>query len=223
VAGNLIVSWSRWKQGASDAFFSTDDLREVARRFWGGLLAADFSTYEGKALAAKIVQNRAYAQESLVLCDVHWPMMITSANHPSGHVGDPTLESRVVSAITGKETDAGDLLLFGERVFNLQRAILLRQGWKGRQDDRLLDYYHQEPLKQGDVFFSPDGIMPGPDGKPISKLGTKIEQDDFEKLKSEYYRLRGWDPDTGYITRAKLAELDLKDAADDLEVRGLVK
>ena len=64
--------------------------------------AVDFSTYEGKALAAKKVQDRSYAQESLVLCDVHWPMTVTSAENAGGHVGDPTLESRIYSAITGK-------------------------------------------------------------------------------------------------------------------------
>ena len=160
VAGNIIISWTNWARGNPEAFFSTADLREAATRFWGGAMAADFSTWEGKALASKTAQDRAYAQECLILCDVHWPLVVTSANHAGGHVGDPTLESQIYSAVTGQDIDSRGLLQVGERIFNLQRAILLRQGWRGRQDDRLLDYLHDEPLKKGEVFFNPDGLMP---------------------------------------------------------------
>ncbi len=221
VAGNLIISWSKWAEGAPGAFFSTADLQEVARRFWGSAQAADYSTWEGKALCSKTVQDRAYAQESLLLCDVHWPMMITSANHPAGHVGDPALESRILSAITGQAVDAAGLLHFGERIFNLQRAILLRQGWRGRQDDCLMDVYHTEPFKKNAVFFNPDGIMPGPGGKSISRLGAVVDRHIFEDLKSAYYRLRGWDENSGYPTTSKLNELRLGDVAVDLSRRDL--
>ena len=97
----------------------------------------------------------------------------------------------------------------------MQRAILLRQGWRGRQDDRLMDYYHTEPLKKNEVFYNPDGIMPGPEGKSISKLGSVVDRQQFEELKSEYYRLRGWDEKTGIPTRAKLVELNLGEVASD--------
>jgi aldehyde:ferredoxin oxidoreductase len=41
-------------------------------------------------------------------------------------------------------------------------------------------------------------------------------------MKDEYYQLRQWDIATGLQTRAKLAELGLKDIAQDLEQRGLI-
>ena len=223
VAGNLMISWSSWAQKEPGAFFTSDDLREVAVRFWKSAQAADFSNWTGKALASKTVQDRAYAQESLVLCDVHWPMMITSAGHPEGHVGDPTLESRILSAITGRETDAAELLNIGERIFNLQRAILLRQGWQGRRDDRLPDYFHNEPLKKGESFVNRDAVMPGPNGQPVSRAGAVVDRREFEDLKSEYYYLRGWDVVTGYPSKSKLEELDLADVAADLDARGLLR
>jgi aldehyde:ferredoxin oxidoreductase len=221
VAGNLIVSWSRWAQGQPGAFFTTADLREVARRFWGSVQAADYSSWEGKALCSKTVQDRAYAQESLVLCDIHWPMMITSVDHPAGHVGDPTLESRILSAVTGEEVDSAGLLEIGERIFNLQRAILIRQGWRGRQDDCLADYYHNEPLKTNQVFFNPQGIMPGPRETNISKIGCRVEKTDFENLKSEYYHLRGWNVETGFPTRSHLNHLKLGEISEGLQAAGL--
>ena len=45
--------WLNWMGGEEGAFLSTDDFMNVARNFWGGAEAADFSSYEGKALAAR--------------------------------------------------------------------------------------------------------------------------------------------------------------------------
>jgi aldehyde:ferredoxin oxidoreductase len=223
ISGNILISWVSRARGLEGSFFTMDDLLTAANRFWGGPEAVDFSTYEGKALAAKKVQDRACAQESLVLCDVHWPMVVTSADDPNGHVGDPTVESRIYSAITGCETGEDELLHIGERIFNLQRAIELREGWGGRDGDRVLDYYFTHPLKQGEIFFNPDAIMPGTGGRTISRLGKVLDRGGFEKMKDDYYRLRGWDTVTGYPTASKLKELGLGDVAEDLGVRRLVR
>jgi aldehyde:ferredoxin oxidoreductase len=211
--------WLNWTQGQEDAFLSYDDLRVVAENFWGGAAAADFSAYEGKALAAKKIQDRAYAKESLILCDFLWP--IIWVRFAENHTGDPTMESRVLSAITGKEIDEAGLSKIGERIFNLQRAILLRQGWGGRQADRLMDYLHEEPLQ--DVFFNPDCLVPGRDGEIVSRKGTVIKIADFEKLKSEYYELRGWEVESGLPTETKLRDLELGDVAADLKARDLLR
>jgi aldehyde:ferredoxin oxidoreductase len=148
-------------------------------------------------------------------------MKITSADCPGGHVGDPTMESQIYSAITGKEMDEPEMLEAGERIFNIQRAVLLRQGWGGRKGDRLLDYFFTESLKQGEVFFNPDALMPGHNGEVISRLGLTLDRTGFENMKSEYYLLRGWDAETGFPTREKLADLDMTDVADDLLQLGL--
>ena len=217
ISGNILISWCSWARGLEGAFFSTDDLRLAAERFWGGTEAVDFSTYAGKALAAKKVQDRSCAQESLILCDVHWPMTVTSAGNPNGHVGDPTIESRIYSAVTGIETAEDELYRTGERIFNLQRAIQLRQGWGGRDGDRVMEYLFTHPLKQGEVFFNPDAVMPGQEGKIISRLGAALDRDEFEKMKTDYYRLRGWDTETGIPTPARLKELELNDIIGNIK------
>ena len=149
-------------------------------------------------------------------------MQVTSAGGPTGHVGDPTLESQVYSAISGRETSEQELCHVGERVLNLQRAVHLRDGWDGRSGDRILEYYFTSPLKKGEVFFNADAIMPGPEGKIISRLGAVLDGSKFEEMKSEYYLLRGWDADTGFPTGARLRVLGLGDIISDLETRGLV-
>ncbi len=208
ISGNTLISWCTWQRNKTEGFLSTDDLRTLAIRFWGGEKAVDFSTYEGKALAAKKVQDRMFAQESLILCDVHWPMQVTTADVPEGHVGDPSIESRIYSAITGNETTEDELYLAGERILNLQRLVLLQHGWNSRNDDSVMDYYFDEPLKKGDVFFCPDGIMPGPDGELISRLGLMLDRDEYDRMLDEYYQLRGWDSN-GLPTAEKLSELSL--------------
>lgn len=211
--------WLKWWRKDEDgfAFLSYDDLLTVAVNFWGGSAAADYTTYEGKALAAKKIQDRSYAKESLILCDFLWPVIWV--RFADSHAGDPTLESRLYSAITGREIDEAGLNKMGERIFNLQRAIMLRQGWGGREGDRLLDFHHDEPLPP--VFYNPDCLVPGKDGRVVSKKGNKVRREDFEKLKDEYYALRGWDA-AGLPTEARLKELDLADVAADLEARRLL-
>jgi aldehyde:ferredoxin oxidoreductase len=36
-------------------------------------------------------------------------------------------------------------------------------------------------------------------------------------MRDEFYRIRGWDPETGVPTGSKLRELDLNDVAEELE------
>jgi len=211
--------WLNWAQGQEGAFLSYGDFRVVAEKFWGGAAAADFSTYNGKALAAKKIQDRAYAKESLILCDFLWP--IIWVRFAEDHTGDPAMESRVLSAITGADIDEAGLNKIGERIYNLQRAVLLRQGWGCRQGDRLLEYLHEEPLQ--DVFFNPDCLVPGKNGEIVSRHGARIERADFEKLKSEYYELRGWEVNSGLPTEARLRDLGLDDVAADLKQRDLLR
>ena len=200
---------------------TAENMRNVAAKIWGSPIAADFSTYEGKALAAKKIQDHVFAKESLVLCDLRWTM--TRAARTLGTTGDTVTEAQVLSSIIGKEIDDVGFSKMGERVFNLQRAILLRQGWQGRKDDRLLDYFFTEPLKKGELFYDVDGLVPGKDGEAISKLGATIDKNEFERMKTEYYGHRGWDVETGFPKKARLEELGLQDVAADLEGRGLLK
>jgi len=215
-----LLTWLRWAEGDKNVPFSSESYRQLAERLWGSAIAADFSTYEGKALAARKLQDRVFAKESLVICYLRWTM---AQSFRFGGDDAPVTESEIYTAITGKDTDEAGLYRKGERIFNLQRAILLRQGWPGRKGDKLLDYYHNVPLRKGELHLNVNGLAPGHNGEVTSKLGTVVDKDKFEDMKSEYYGLRGWDVETGLPTRTKLAELQLDDVATDLDGRGLLK
>ena len=213
----LIAQWLAWKEGAENAYVSTDVVRWVAKRFWGGEEAADFSTYAGKALAAKKIQDRQYAKECLILCDYAWP--IAHAKRTEDHRGDSALESKILSAIVGKETDEEGLYTMAERVFNLQRAILVREGHKGKEADTLPLFNYTIPLEH--TMHNPDCLVPGEEGKVISRKGAVVDKGEFERMRDEYYGYRGWDSATGLQTISKLEDLDLRDVAQYLQKRKL--
>ncbi|MBE0480494.1 MAG: hypothetical protein IBX68_05895 [Dehalococcoidia bacterium] len=215
--GVTLFQFVNWVSKFEGAYLSTDVLREIGRRFWGGELAVDFSTYEGKALAAAKIQDREYAKESLILCDFAWPILHTAMGD---HVGDPTVENRMLSAVTGKEVDEQGLYRIGERIFNLQRAILVREGHIGRDHDRLPEAMFTLPLKGDDM--NPECIGPGKDGEIVSRKGMTVDRQEFEKMKDEFYALRGWDTATGLQTGSKLDELGLSEVAVYLEEKQLL-
>lgn len=95
----------------------------------------------------------------------------------------------MVSAVTGYEIDAGEVLRIGERVWNMQKVFNLRAGCT-REDDTLPPRLLREPLTEG-----------APKGRVWER----------EPLLDDYYRAWGWDRE-GRPTPEKLSELDIGEA-----------
>jgi aldehyde:ferredoxin oxidoreductase len=134
-------------------------------------------------------------------------------------VGDPGLEGKLLSAVTGLAIDAEILSRYGERIIALNRAILLREGRRGRQDDILPEFFFIERDELiGDVFgmHNPQLLLPGAGDEVISRRGKAVDRQGFEKLLDDYYGLRGWDAATGYIKKETLAQLDLAECIEPL-------
>ncbi|MCX5885742.1 MAG: hypothetical protein NT096_07525 [Proteobacteria bacterium] len=219
-----IMRWVMWyaTDGASSPF-STEVMQNIARRFWKSEKAVDFSTYEGKAKVACIIQDREYAKENLVACDFLYPLI--TADGAEDHVGDPTLESRLLSAVTGMNINETEYYQTGERIFNLQRAIQGREGRAGRKDDTLDEFNFTQAIEVEEGFlgiFNPEFMLPGPGGELISRRGCVVERDKFEKMMDEYYALRGWDVKTGLQKKEKLEVLSLSEIIPEMEKRNLI-
>jgi len=103
-----------------------------------------------------------------------------------------------LEAATGMEMPTERLKRIGERIYNLQRCYNALHGIT-RADDRLPRRFTDEPSPSGNA------------------RGQVI---DLEPMLDEYYRLRGWDPATGWPTAEKLRELGLKEARRRLEAYG---
>ncbi len=188
---------------------TTRVFHKVARAFWGSDEAGDLSSYQGKALAVKKIQNRTYIKDSLGLCDFAWP--ITYSFKTPDYVGDPELEVKIFKAVTGLEGEEMDLC--AERICNLQRAIQVREGRKVPNDDFPHDFNFSEPLQ---AMGDRRGILvPGPGEEVLDATGKTLDREKFKKMLSEYYSLRGWDEKTAQPRDNTLSEIDLDDLAPD--------
>ncbi|ABN56272.1 MULTISPECIES: aldehyde ferredoxin oxidoreductase family protein [Methanoculleus] len=96
----------------------------------------------------------------------------------------------MVSAVTGYDIDAGEVLRIGERIWNLQKVFNIRAGCT-REDDTLPPRLLREPLTEG-----------APKGRVWER----------EPLLDEYYRVRGWDRE-GRPTPEKLRDLGIGEEA----------
>lgn len=211
------ISWltGLWVMNRADPKSSpvtSEVFRAAASRFWGHEKAWDLNSEEGKAVAATRIIDRTYVKDSLILCDSAWPIMVSW--NTADRLGEPTLESRIFSAVTGIETDEGALNEYGERIFNLQRAVLLREGWRPKTDDVPREFNFVDPVET--VFMNPEVIVPGPGEEAISRKGQTLDREVFERMRREFYQLRNWDGDSGLQTAETLERLGLSEVAREL-------
>jgi len=104
--------------------------------------------------------------------------------------------ARLLRAATGFEFDATSLEEAGERIYALERAFNVRQGIT-RKDDRFPQKPEVKETVQG-----------------------KEEREKHAEMLMEYYRVHGYDLETGIPTRERLERLGLKYVADELEAHG---
>jgi aldehyde:ferredoxin oxidoreductase len=101
----------------------------------------------------------------------------------------------LINQAVGSEWTIKDLLKSGERGWNLKRAMNIRLGLN-RANDRLPELL----------------LTPLPDG--VGKAAGFVP--DLESMLAAYYRVRGWDSETGFPTREKLLELGLDFVIPDI-------
>ena len=130
-------------------------------------------SYEGKAQWVKAFQDFTCVVNSAVNC-----LFTTFALGAEDY-------AYLLSAVTGRELSTEDIMLIGERIYNLERYIMNLYGFDGK-DDVLPRRLLKEPMPEG---------------------AAKGEVVDLGRLKEEYYKLRGWE--NGKPTKEKLEELGI--------------
>jgi len=131
-------------------------------------------TPEGKAQWVKAFQDFTCVVNSTVNC-----LFTTFALGAEDY-------AKLLSAVTGWDLTTDEIMRIGERIYNLERVIMNRFGFTGR-DDTLPKRLLQEPMPEG------------------AAKGQVVELD---KMKEEYYKLRGWV--NGVPTPEKLKELEIE-------------
>ncbi|MGE5653900.1 MAG: aldehyde ferredoxin oxidoreductase C-terminal domain-containing protein [Bacillota bacterium] len=184
--GNAVASRGGDHLRSEPSFeFSEDDAR--GEQLYGTADAAYRLRYRGKGRVVKHYEEWSALADCLEVCKN------TIVNM---EVLDFAGTAELLRAGTGAEWDAQMVQSACERLVNLERLFLVRQGLR-RQDDRLPSRFLKEPL--------------GPESGPSA--GSVVE---LEAMLDEYYSARSWDLQTGVPTLAKLRSLGLEDEAKAL-------
>jgi len=99
------------------------------------------------------------------------------------------------NACTGENYTLDEFIKIGERIVNLERAYIIREGFR-RKDDTLPRRMLEEPV--------PDSYFP-----PLGK--------NLDLMLDDYYAIRGWDIKSAIPKEEKLKELGLDFVSDDLK------
>ncbi len=113
----------------------------------------------------------------------------------------PTHYAKLYSACTGRETSPRELMRIGDRIVNLMKCYLVREGLTSA-DDTWPQRFFKDPI--------PDGPL----------KGAILDEKKFRRILEAYYENRGWDRNTSIPTREKLLSLGLGEAAAELERLG---
>ncbi len=132
-------------------------------------------TVKGKGDLLALKQNQSAVEDSLITCKF------------VGYALGFEFQVRFLNTILDKNLSITDLIIIGERIFNLERLFNIREGFS-RKDDKLPDRFLKIPLKEGP---SKNKVVP------------------LEELLEEYYKVRGWD-DNGIPTNETLTRLKLE-------------
>jgi len=179
--------------GKDKAIAYEEALKQAARRITGTEKAANPDEYEGKA---RLV---VYDEDLVTIADCTGACKFSTTHFE--HPMTEQVQAELISVGAGIKMTAADLFNLARKVRNLERVFCVRDGMT-RETDSLPKKYFDHPIEAG-IF-----------------KGAVLESSKFEKMKDDYYALRGWDIATGIPTRETLGECGLGFAARDLEKMG---
>jgi aldehyde:ferredoxin oxidoreductase len=192
-----------WNKPAKDEYLgdNPNDVKDSlawSKKMFGTEEAIKATSYEGKPTALIYEMNGAAIADSLGYCVTM--IRPERVGAPGSQFGDTSYEfaAQRFTAATGIPMDEKGLFKIGERVCNLERAIVVRDG-RTRATDALPDFFFKVPV--------PDG----------PQAGKTLDRVSFEKMKDEYYKQRGWDTETGLQLEGTLKNLNMADVAKELK------
>jgi aldehyde:ferredoxin oxidoreductase len=177
--GNAVSSRGADHLRSEPWFEFSNDPEEGIRRY--GIPETAFRLeYKGKGVLVKHFEEMAAIADATGVCK-------NTYNNMEVLDWDGTAE--LLNAATGWELTGEEVRQIGERIVNLERLFIAREGIR-RKDDVLPRRFLEEPLVEASG----------------SSSGAVLE---LEPMLNEYYQARGWDVETGLPTKDKLVELGL--------------
>ena len=155
---------------------------EVLKKIYGGPVSNRFSSYSGKGRMVWWHELINAVCDALGFC-----RFLTIFSSP--HAPQYRQFSKLIALCTGLTFTPKDLKTIGERIYTLERMMLIEDGFS-RQDDTLPKRYFNEPISEG------------------PSQGNVILRKEFSEILDEYYRLHGWD-ENGVPKRNTLKRLGI--------------
>jgi len=140
---------------------------KILKKIYGGPVSDQFSSYSGKGRMVWWHEIFNAVCDALGFC-----RFLTVFSSP--HAPQYKEFSKLIALSTGLTFTPNELKSIGERIYTLERMMLVKDGIS-RQDDTLPKRYFKEPIPEGPA------------------QGETISHKEFDKMLDEYYRLHDWD------------------------------
>ena len=174
----------------SEPFIELSDNPKKGKELFGVPEATLRLSYRGKGKLVRFFENWCAIIDSLEVCKNLAENMELLPFKKAAEIAE---------AVTGIHFTEGSMFEIGERIVNLERAYLAREGIR-RKDDYLPERFIKEPLPNG------------------NSKGAVFE---IEPMLNEYYAEREWDLKTGIPKAEKLRKLGLDYVVEDLRRNGV--
>lgn len=190
------------------------EMKHIAKVTWGDESAVDqigdytpTNTYKMKRLQWVIARTELHNMLGLCSWMAPWEYCPDEKNQ---YVGDPNMEAKIFSAVTGVNKTGDDLDKDGIRAWMLQRVYTMRQlGSSNMKKDH--------DLVPGWIYTDPK------DRKPFTKGTVRMDPDDINKSFDIFFEQVGCDKETGVPTTDTLKAYRLDFVIPVLQKEGLIK
>jgi len=186
---------------------------------WKGEEARNTGIYS-EHKAKQIAWTRHYAgfwNESMAFCETQMPSLINRSK-PDFMGPSPDIEMRYYQAVTGGKESFAETMETGRKIWNLERAIRVVQG-RHRSNEKFAPFMYMP----GASYITMTGGVPVYENGKWSwqtLLDMYLDDSGVELFKTNFYKLEGWDVNTGWPTRNTLEGLGLQRVADTMAGRG---
>jgi len=208
-----VMSWAPYPhRRREDANLTWAHMRGIGEQIYGSADAVlPEGGYRHKAFPAFYHNRRSVMKDCVPTDDNVFPLIYSSfTDDRLFHVGDiegPSIDYHLFTLGTGTGFSEEDFDRAAERVYTQERALCVRHWARDREmDESVMQAFEYEENWSN----------------PFLGRKHRLDREQFGTVMDEYYRLLGWDPETGWPTRQRLTELGLR-SVRELMVAGAAR
>jgi len=195
-----IMRWSPFG-GPKERDVTWEHIRGISERVYGSREALDpLSGYVEKAWPAAYHDRRSVMKDTVPTDDQVFPLIYSVTTEDrffrAGDVEGPSIDYHLFRLGTGTDWCEEEFDRAADRIYTLERALCVRHWGRDRaMDESVLPSYEYEENW----------------ANPLIGEKQSLDRQQFLPVMDDYYRRLGWDPETGWPTRARMAELGIED------------